>query len=304
MDRSIFMKLPTGDIANLIKTEGIPKVGVFVSDGNRRLVLSKTKLQENTSGFFEELVTMQTSGFLNNLHIFFGHGLRILFAPLFSRSVLSRKSNYPVFVALKTLKLLFTDDTWLKFYDTWNVRVKIYGNLAVLSESGCEPALDWIHGIQEKTKTYTMHTLFIGIGGEPGIGKDAAKAAVLFFQKNQREASRAELSDWLYGETVPFADFFIMCSKFAGLGALPGLICDARTESYYLPAPAAISLTKPVYRAILYDLIYLRRGKAAKPYQLSPVQRHQLQEWYAKHANQVIGLGKKIGTVWIPEIFD
>jgi hypothetical protein len=147
--------------------------------------------------------------------------------------------------------------------------------------------------------------LFLGIGGDPWVGCDVIKAASRFQEEYHREAALDELVKVLYGQSIPPADLLIFSSKLGGLGALPSLICNGDTPVYYLLAPGVQALTTETYRAILYDLLYMRDGVTGEcGYQLSPSEREQLRAWYADHAGAVIGVGHRIGSVWVPDGFD
>ncbi len=296
-----FLSLPTEAIVDLVQDKAKPQVGIFVPDGNQRLVLAETDLQEGSEEFFTQVAITQTTSGLDTLKVFFGHGLPILFAPLFSHSVLARGPGYHRLTALTTLNIMLAGDEWLEFYSDWNVRVRIYGDLSVLDRPDCEAVGQAIKRAQQLTRAHTAHTLFLGIGDEPWVGRDAAKATARFYQTHHREASVDELIEFLYGQPVPPADFFIMSSKLGGLGALPALLCGGDTRVYYLPTPGVIGLTKRSYRAILYDLLYMHDSAAGEcRYPLSSDEREQLRAWYTAHADTVIGLGKRIGSVWVP----
>jgi hypothetical protein len=276
---------------------------VFVPDGNRRLVLATTDLPEGSDEFYTQVALAQTSCGLDNLKVFFSHGLPILFTPLFSRSVLGRGPGYQRLTALETLKIIFAGDTWLGFYAARDVRVRVYGDLSVLAQPGCEQALGWIERAQQITRTHTAHTLFIGIGGVPRVGHDAMMAAARFYRERQREPSADELVEFLYGQPVPQADFFLMNCKLGGLGALPALIGGGDTQVYYLPAPGVLALTERTYRAILYDLLYMRPETAAREggHVFGPKERARLHDWYDAHKGIVIGVGGRIGNIWVPD---
>ncbi len=305
MDREAFLNLPTDEIAQIVQREGRPQVGIFVPDGNRRWVLATTDLPEGSDEFFTQIALTQTAHGLHNLEVFFSHGLPVLFTPLFSRPVLGRSPSYYRLTALKTLHTVLTSDEWLDFYATWGVRVRVYGDLSVLPPADGEQVRRWIAHAQGITQAHTAHTLFLGIGGEPWVGYDAARATAHFCQTYQREPSTDELIEFLYGEPVPPADFFIMCSSMDGLGALPAFICNADTQVYYLAAPGVAALTKRTYRAILYDLC-MRPGNMSgdSGYTLDPGERKQLRAWYEDHQDVVIGLGRRIGSVWVPYVPD
>lgn len=302
MERDIFLNLSTENILDLVKRKGRPRVGVFVPDGNRRLVLATTNLQEDTPEFFNELIYKQTSAYLDTLDIFFSHGLATLFLPLFSRSVLSRSSSYIQWVAVETIKFICMNEQCLNFYQSRNIRIRAYGDISVVNGTALSKAKNWIAEVQDYTERNTTHTIYIGIGGEPVVGDDTAKSAIQYYKNFHQEPSQEELINFMYGQSVAPADFFIMSTKLAGLGALPGLICGHDTKVYYLPAPGVIAFNKGTYRMILYDLLF--RNPDTKFYRLSDEERKQLNSWYVGHSNQVLGTGKLIGSVWIPQCYD
>jgi len=303
MERSEFLCLPIDEVVKIVQQKGQPQAGVFVPDGNRRLVLAMTGLPENSDAFFLQVAKTQTAGFLENLQVFFDHGLPILFAPLFSRSVLLRGNKYRSLTVVETLRTLFTDQAWLDFYQEHEVSVRVYGNLEVLAGEELAPAFDWIHNAEEYTCKYDRHRLYLGIGGEPWVGHDAALAASRFIREFGREPDKEELIFSLYGRALLPANFVIISSKFAGIGALPALICGRNTNIYYLPVPGVMGLTACTYRSILYDLLFLQGERTGDGcYELSPGEQKELYTWYTNHADIVMGVGHTIGSVWIPDI--
>lgn len=300
MDRQDFLKLSAQEIKNLVSKRHIPNVGVFVPDGNRRLVLAVTDLKENGEEFFRQVAVTQTSGFLEDLKVFFGHGLSVLFAPLFSRSVLQRSEGYRSLTVLETLRILFTEPAWLQFFDNWKVRVKVYGDLDALTGE-CSPAIAWAKELEERTRANEEHWLCLGIGGEPYIGDDVFAGTLSYSRRFGCQPTREQLMQFLYGRVFPPADFVIVSSKFGGIGAFPGLICGKGTKIYYLPIPGVIGLTECTYRKILYDILFVQAEVAQKKgYDLTPAARHELQGWYEGHRDRVIGTGRSLESVWLP----
>jgi hypothetical protein len=301
-----FFKADASEIADYVVKIGGPKVGVFVPDGNKRLILACTDLSTDSEAFYTQLAVEPVRQALSNLRVFFGHGLPTLVVPLFSRSVLDRRSpRYRQLTALKMMRLLFTDeegDDWLDFYERYSVRVRVYGEREQLTDAERE----CIAHVEDVTRENQVHRLFFGIGGEPVIGLDVALAGSRFYQERGRKpAGDDDLVIFYYGEKIEPADFFIMSSKFSGLGALPGLICDSDTQVYFLSGPGVSALTERTYRAILYDLLFMRSEQAdGQCYPLSLQQRAELQGWYQAHGGEVIGLGRRIGNVWVPELSD
>jgi adenosine tuberculosinyltransferase len=302
MNRQDFLKLSTHEIREIVSKQAKPKVGVFIPDGNRRLVLAMTDLKEGGDEFFRQVAITQASGFLENLKVFFGHGLSTLFSPLFSRSVLQRGESYRRFTVLETLRILFTDPAWLEFFDAWKIRVKIYGDLDALA-GDCSPAITWAQEVEERTRANEAFWLCLGIGGEPYVGNDVLVGTLDYLQCFGREPTREELIEFLYGRVFQPADFVIVSSKFAGVGAFPGLVSGKDTRIYYLPAPGIVGLTERTYRKILYDILFVH-GEAAQQegYELTAAARQSLRDWYENHLDTVIGLGRSLESVWMPVV--
>jgi hypothetical protein len=74
-----------------------------------------------------------------------------------------------------------------------------------------------------------------------------------------------------------------------------GLICGGDTRFYYLPAPGIIGLTEITFRAILYDLLFVKEAKYSEDQNLSEDDRKNLANWYIQHQDNVMGLGEMIG---------
>jgi hypothetical protein len=155
LTREEFFELTASAVAGYIAEAGRPKVGVFVPDGNRRMILAYTALPNDSEAFHTQLAANPANPLLSTPHLFFDHGLPTLVIPLFSRSVLARSPEYRLLTALKIMRLLFTDeegDDWPRFYEQYGVRVRVYGDPQQLAGMECEPALKWIARVQGATK--------------------------------------------------------------------------------------------------------------------------------------------------------
>jgi hypothetical protein len=300
-DKKEFLALSTDTIARLVQDVGKPKVGIYIPDGNRRLVLAETGLRENSDEFLVQVALIQSSRCLDNLKMLFGHGLPVLFMPIFSRTVLTRASNYRHLTALRTLDIMMNSNEWTEFYNVMDVRVSVYGDLSALGQDECLKIQYSIERVQQTTREHYKHVLFLGIGGEPLVGHDASVASARFYETYQRQPSTNELIRFLYGKDIPPAEFLIMSSKLGGLGALPAFVCNGDTHIYYLLAPGVMALNVQTFRNILYDLLYVQESKQDEHgYALSQDERDELRAWYTNQAEVVIGLGERIGSVVVP----
>lgn len=298
-----FIRLPTGKIAQIVTQQGNPKAGIFVPDGNRRMTLALSKLNPTKDVFYSENAHLTTQYFRRNLELFFNHGLPTLFVPLISPTVLKRSRRYLAMTLLEGLKIIFQSQRWLDFYTEHDIRISFYGDLKYLTEAGCDQVIDWIAKAKDFTAGHKSHRLFYGIASPNRVGTELARLAIDFYKLHGREPTYQEQVKMYYGESAAPADFFIMSTKLAGLGALPPLISGAETQMYFLIAPGVMALTQETYRKILYDLIFCRPIKSREEYSAVDLQEVELlSDYYSQQKSKVIGLGKKIGKFWVPDI--
>lgn len=296
-----FLKMPAQEIARLIRELKRPRLGAFVPDGSRRLVLAFSETTPDSEDFYRLSATLPAQYLLESLKVFFSHGLPILLVPILSSSVLKRGHRYSRLTALTGLELLFSSDDWWQFYQEYDVRVRVYGDLSLLANSECEPALAWIETMVARTAVHEFHTLYFAIGEPPTLGEGIAEMGVRFWQENGRFPTLSEQICYYYGEPLPTADFFIMTSKMSGLGALPRFLVNGDTEAYFLPSAGAMGLNAHTWRLILYDMLFARVGLNGKYVQevMSAEERAALSAVYRDDAQTVIGLGEQIGKVWV-----
>ncbi|MFX0136663.1 MAG: hypothetical protein ACFFDN_23700, partial [Candidatus Hodarchaeota archaeon] len=78
--------------------------------------------------------------------------------------------------------------------------------------------------------------------------------------------------------------------------------CGQETQLYFLPAPGVMALTQDTYREILYDLLFQRMNSTNYEYNYNNQDTESLKNYYLNHQSHVIGLGRRIGMFWVPEI--
>ena len=300
ISREEFLDCPHAMVAELVAREGRPKLGVFVPDGSRRLVMAMTSTEPGTRDFYRACATLPAEYLLASIKAFFEHGVHTLLVPILSQSVFERGSDYRRYTALEGLKLLFSGEAWRDFYDKYQVRVRVYGQPTRLSGTECAEALPDIESTLTHTAHYSSHTLFYGIGENPHLGLGIAEDAVFHSQRLGRPPTVREQIETYYGEPLPVADFYIMTSKMSGLGVLPRFLVNSDTEVYFLPSAGAIGLNTHTIRSILYDLLFIRPSLKVdmEALHMSLENRSALGTYYGEVADMVVGLGQVIGGVW------
>ncbi|MBN1351704.1 hypothetical protein JXJ21_19980 [candidate division KSB1 bacterium] len=303
MDKKIFLELSSAEVVRIITQRNKPGVVIFVPDGTRKMTRILSNLSPPDDEFYFEYARLTTEMFLNNLRVFFDHGLETLLVPLVSTHVLRRNEQFRQITLQQGFKALFGSNAWLDFYDENQIQVNVYGDLQLLEESGFSDCLKWIEAARHRTAKHTRHQLFYGLAAPENCGMALSTLAIQFYKETGREPAHADLVRIFYGKALPQANIFIMSTKLAGLGALPPFICDRNTQVYYLAAPGVLALTRDTYRQILYDYLFGR----CQPDVTNAINEkygaiEQLKQFYAEHQFSIVGLGKKIGKFWVPEI--
>jgi len=305
IDREEFLVLPAEEIRRIVLERNKPVVGIFVADGNRRLVMCQTRLSPTSEEFYKEYARIFVDSLKESLNIFFSHGLKTLFFPLFGPSLLLRKNKFQSITIPATYRKIFESDEWLKFYKENGIRVKAYGDLSQLEKIDVN-RLNMGEGIMravEKTASHDKHTLFFGFMSENTPGLEMPQLIIDFYKSTNREPSPQEMIEIYYGEPVAPADFFIMSGKLSDHGALPPLISTLKARMYYFLVPGFLGLNITNYRRILYDLIFGQPLHSPPEYNVQQLNGIEtLDKFYRQYRDTIIGIGKQVGDFWVLNI--
>lgn len=303
ISREEFLTLPQSKIIEIVEHADRPQVGIFISDGNRRLTLACHHHSQKDNDFYHQLTKVTTLHFKQNLAAIFSHGIRYLMVPLLSSAVLKRDSKYLNISLPKGLHTIFSSNEWLDFYIEHEIGVRVYGNLSFLKSIHTEEILDWLEMAIHRTSHFTRRFLFYGIDSSAAHIDNLSEQIVSYYKQYNRKPELNDLIKDFYGLLIPPADFFIMSTKFSGFGAIPPYITNADTQMYFLPSPSGISLTSETFRQILYDYLFLRPQSGNNNYNY--LEQHDLTEltaYYTANKKKIIGLGHKIGPVWVADV--
>ncbi len=287
-DFETFMGLERAQLAERIRAQGFPRLGVYIPDGTRRLTLAMSDCPASGSAFFQAALELSERYLYQQLMRFFESGLWGMVVPLFSQRVLSRSEAYAREFALPALEKLTCSPAWLDFYHTHGLQVHFYGVQNLQGDAFWDAPRAWMAALQEVTQHHTAGVLCLGVGGSPVLGEDALAVAGC--------PDLDVCSQRLYGVALPRADFVIMTGKMGGLGALPPFICDGETALYLMPAPGFL-LSESGWRAILYDLLYQRHAEEIYP--LNADERRALGVVYQQGADVILGLGERHYGLWM-----
>jgi hypothetical protein len=313
ISREKFFNLSAREIRRLVIQKKKPRTGIFLADGNRRLVMTMTGLTPgaDADGFYREYLKMVTRYFRENLKVFFDYGLSTLFFPLFGPSLLERERPYRESAIPGLTDVLFKSETWSRFYREYDIRIKPYGNVKRLDLEF--PGLDLAGKVGQMaahTSRHQAHTLYFGFFSTPWLETEMIRRVNAFMKSHGYEPGQKQMIELYYGEDVPPADFFINSTRNAGLGALPPFISGRETNIYTLVSPGIFALNRETFRNILYDLLFGREPAKAnepesgeyKPDEDFSRELQALNGFYRLHRQTVIGRGKRIGRFWVLDV--
>ena len=302
-----FIRLSNEEIANIIKTERRPKVAMLIPDGNRRYAMSFLNIMPKSKDFETEYMRQNSENFMRNIKMMFDHGLETLFVPCLKHENLYRDKNYVEGITQYALKLIFSDEKWIDFYNENNIKVKIYGDLDYISNKGFDDLIQIVKDLEKITSNNNKHKLFYGLACSNKYEYPRLMdLAIDFYKNNNRYPTYKEKIEMYYGENVNEVDLFIRPTAIRDSDIQPPLISGNKTQMYFLVAPDNLSFNRDVFRNILYDFLFCRNSIfGSKTYQNEMIAKSDLEEikdFYLLNKSKVIGLGEKIGPFWIPQI--
>lgn len=304
MTKEEFMKLPTAKIKEIVIAEGLPKVGVLIPDGTRKSATILNNLNSNMDNFEEELFSKVNQKLMKVIEIMFSHGVHTLFIPSLTHGNLRRSKKYVDSAINIGLKYILKDRTWFDFYKKYDIKVRVYGDLNLFKEMGYDHIINWVNEVQEATSDHKNHKLFFGLAcsNKYEIPR-LIDMGIDFHEQKGRYPSLEEKIEMYYGELIDEVDFFIRPTILRDSDIQPPLISGNKTQMYF-PVLPFIYLTKEIFREIIYDLLYLRTITfGLDNYDLNTINKIEkdiLKEYYKNNEKSVIGVGKRIGNLWIP----
>jgi len=299
-----FLELPTEEIRRIVNKKGTPKSGIFIADGNRRLVMCRSRLSPTSEEFYKEYARFFVDSLQQSLSIFFDHGLKILFFPLFGPSLLLRKNKFQSITIPAAYRDIFQSDEWFRFYEEKDIRVKAYGDLSQLKKIDIEH-LNMAEGIrqaEEKTAGHDKHTVFFGFMSDNTPGMEMPQQIIDFYKQHNRAPSLDEMITSYYGEKIPEADFYIFSDKIS-IRALPPLVPSKNTQAYLFPAPGFLGLNMNNFRRIIHDLLYFQNANSYPEYEENNLKEiDELNNYYRLQSKNIIGLRTKTGGFLTPKL--
>ena len=299
-----FMELPTEQVKRIVENKGIPKVGVLIPDGTRKSAAFFYNMDLNIDNFEEKLFKKINNELMKVIEIMFSHGLKTLLIPSFTHGNLRRTKKYVDSALSIGFKYILNDQKWYNFYDEYDIKVKVYGNLNLVKNMGYDYVINWINKVQEYTSSNKSHRLYFGLACSnkyeiPRI----IEMCTDFYIREKRYPSLEEKIEMYYSDLISDVDFLIRPTIIRDSDIQPPLISGDKSQMYF-PVFPFVFITEKGFREIIYDLIFSRTiTYGLDDNDLNAIKKEDadwLKKYYELNRKSIIGIGKKIGNIWVP----
>lgn len=178
MDLETFQSLPTAEVARLVREVGT-KVCVFPINGTRRWFMLEYPEQAVTN-FVEAYFQIAGRRHIELYKLFFDHGIDTLLTPIFGPDLLDRGDEY-MQLAIQGLLQIAQSPDFLDFYNTYDVRVRVYGDIGRYLHD--TPVPDVYDELTKRTTPHHRYRLFFGVFAHDAT-ETIAEIAVRFYQEH------------------------------------------------------------------------------------------------------------------------
>jgi adenosine tuberculosinyltransferase len=294
-----FLKLPTDEVAALVKSSG-QKVCVFPVNGTRRWFMLEhaDKIGDDfIAAYMDESIRNHVE--LCSMH--FDHGIHTILAPVFGRELMHRGDEYTKRVGIDGLVRTATDPNFREFFDKYEVKVRFYGDYRdVLTGTPYEYALKSMYEVTEATRKNSRFHLFFGVFADESL-ETVARLSVEHYLAQGVIPDKQTLVRKYYGEDVPPVSLFIGFDKFSAFD-MP-LLSTGAEDLYFSVSPSPY-MTMRQLRTILYDHLYLRSVPEPDYTKLSADQLNWLRGYYHRNQDTVLGAGRLKFGLWLPQTLE
>ena len=294
IDLESFMKLPTIEVAKLVRAAG-PQVCVFPINGTRRWFLLEHANEPHDNLPQAYLLALQKRS-IEICQLCFSYGLDTLLTPIFGGELLHRGDEY-IQIAMQGMEQMAAHPDFLAFYEKYQVRVHFYG--AYREELAGTPFAylsNLFDDIGKQTANNHRYRLFYGVFANDAT-EAIAELTIRHFQKAGDLPLRKELVEAYYGEYVDPATLVIGFDKFSVFDyPLLGL---GQEDLYFTVAPSPY-LDDHQLRCILYDHIYMRGAEEQDYTKMSKRDLQFMHNFYRSHRATTLGVGTLRGGIWYP----
>ena len=270
-------------------------------DGTRRVLKIKPGFHDDRWLYHEDHITGLIHKSIEVADTFFDFGLNTVIGPLASLGNLNRKDFMPVGLG-RLLKPLM-DGYSLSVYKKQNAAVSFYGDLEYAREmKGGEIIDQYIESFKKINPEFPQKRILIGIGFSTDRETEIiANLAIDFYKESGNRPDKKDLIEKYFGVNIPPVDIFIRTNEVKPSGGLTPLLIQHDTQLYFPVSPGIMSLSEITIRKILYDYLF-SRVLSHGMHEHNPISDEQakiVKDFYDQHRDDVLGVGRRVGDMWI-----
>lgn len=296
-----FLKIDRAEIAEIVKERGLPRCAAIMLDGTRRVLKIKPGFHDDHWLYHEDHITGLIHKSIEVADTFFDFGVDTIVGPLASLGNLNRKDFMPV--GLDRLLKPLIDEYSFSIYRKHNAAVSFYGDLEhARNMPGGEIIDRYIESFGKTNPKFPEKNILIGIGFSTDRETEiVANLAIDHYKETGNKPNQKDLIKKYFGMDVPQIDIFIRTNEVKPSGGLTPLLIQHDTQLYFPVSPGIMSLSENTLRKILYDYLY-SRVLSHGMHEHSPITNEQaeiIKDFYDQHRDDVLGLGRRVGDMWI-----
>lgn len=301
MTRSSFQKLYRKEIKEILKKNSRPKCVALMLDGTRRVLKVHPGFHNDSWLYYEDHIQGLMYKVIDLIDMLFDMGVINIIGPLITFGNLHRQNFVPE--GLKRLIEPLLNEKSVKVIKKHRAAVRFYGDLEYIRNMpGGEIIDEYKLKFSKISNIHPKHLILIGVGVSTDRDtKIIAEMAIKMYQKNHKIPTYEDLVSNYFGSSVPPIDIFIRTNEMRASGGLTPLLTSHDTQWYIPVSPGVISLSEKVIREILYDYLFCR-SLSHGMHEHKPIthkQAIQISDFYYKNKDSVLGIGKRIGDIWI-----
>lgn len=298
---SDFLRIDRAEIAKIVKERGLPKCAAVMLDGTRRLLKIKPGFHDDRWLYHQDHITGLIHKSIEVADTFFDFGVDTVVGPLASLGNLNRKDFMPV--GLDRLLKPLIDEYSFSIYRKHNASVSFYGDLEhARNMPGGEIIDRYIELFGKTNPKFPEKNILIGIGFSTDRETEiVADFAIDHYKETGNKPNQKDLIKKYFGMDVPQIDIFIRTNEVKPSGGLTPLLIQHDTQLYFPVSPGIMSLSENTLRKILYNYLY-SRVLSHGMHEHSPITNKQaeiIKDFYDQHRDDVLGLGRRVGDMWI-----
>ena len=293
-----FMELPDEDVAQLIRPSMTCLLGI--NGSTRWFYLENPMIKTTPYEQFLRTYTAVTSQRLAEVcEMLFRHGVHTVLIPVLNQTLFDGRNPEYARMMCRALPNITSGGVMDDLYTKYAVRVGFYGAYEnALLSSGDDDLLDSFAHTIDTTHKNDKRQILWGVFAQDEVTA-AIDLSIKSYEKHHRYPSEADLIASYYGFHVSPVDMYITSGKPRLFDA--PFVMNGQTDMYFM-VPPSLYLSRNVFRRILFDHLYSRRGE--KDYgELNQVGWSSMKQFYQSRMDTIMGVGEihPDWKTWFPD---